>query len=81
MSAPAAESEPTSQMEQIAARTYLSTEYAGSTVGFYVMPTGVVAVDAQFTLEMSAPGASELARLRAGPSSTWSSPTLIRTDC
>ncbi len=46
MSAPAAESEPTSQMEQIAARTYLSTDYPGSTVGFYVMPTGVVAIDA-----------------------------------
>ena len=33
-------------MDQIAANTYASTEYAGCNLGFYVMPAGVVAVDA-----------------------------------
>jgi glyoxylase-like metal-dependent hydrolase (beta-lactamase superfamily II) len=33
-------------MEQIAANAYASNEYPGCTLGFYVMPAGVVAVDA-----------------------------------
>lgn len=33
-------------MEQIALNTYASTEYVGVNVGFFVMPAGVIAIDA-----------------------------------
>jgi len=33
-------------MEQIAENTYVSSEYVGSNVGFFVLPAGVIAIDA-----------------------------------